>query len=215
MMKPKILNENLFEKIFELNSNNKIGATTITVFTFILYKCEDHQKEIVLSDYEMARELGLSRQTVITAKNKLKLLGLLDYQRNPGFPNRFILSGNEFPNEKLKIEEIEEIKEIPVEKLNPIHAPKNVASNSQSKHPTLMQFMDFAKTLKDYSEKLDDLLIKKFHQWENSDWKNALGKPILNWQSVLQKNMIMFDSHRSFENNSTLKIPEIKRPKLD
>ena len=105
MINPNILTENLFEKIFELNSNNKIGATTITVFTFILYKCENPQKEIVLSDYEMARELGLSRQTVIAAKNKLKLLGLLDYQRNPGFPNRFILNGNEFPNEKLKITE--------------------------------------------------------------------------------------------------------------
>ena len=212
MMNPNFLTGNLFEKIFELNSKSKIGATTITVFTFILYKCEDPQKEIVLSDYEMARELGLSRQTVITAKNKLKLLGLLEYKRNPGFTNRFILNGNEFPNEKLKIYEI---KEIPAEKFNPIQSPKNVASNSQSKHPTLMQFMDFAKTLKDYSEKLDDLLIKKFHQWENSDWKNTLGRPILNWQSVLQKNMIMFDSHRNFENNSALKIPEIKRPKLD
>ena len=212
MMNPNFLTGNLFEKIFELNSKSKIGATTITVFTFILYKCEDPQKKIVLSDYEMARELGLSRQTVITAKNKLKLLGLLEYKRNPGFPNRFILNGNEFPNEKLKIYEI---KEIPAEKFNPIQSPKNVASNSQSKHPTLMQFMDFAKTLKDYSEKFDDWLIKKFHQWENSDWNNTLGRPILNWQSVLQKNMIMFDSHRNFENNSALKIPEIKRPKLD
>ena len=212
MMNPNFLTGNLFEKIFELNSKSKIGATTITVFTFILYKCEDPQKEIVLSDYEMARELGLSRQTVITAKNKLKLLGLLDYQRNPGFPNRFILSGNKFPNEKL---EIKEIKEIPIKNLNRNSEPKIIGTNSFSKFPTLKQFMDFAKTLKDYSEKLDDLLIKKFHQWENSGWKNSLGKPILNWQSVLQKNMIMFDSYRSFKNNSALKIPEIKRPKLD
>ena len=143
MMNPNFLTGNLFEKIFELNSKSKIGATTITVFTFILYKCEDPQKKIVLSDYEMARELGLSRQTVITAKNKLKLLGLLEYKRNPGFPNRFILNGNEFPNEKLKIYEI---KEIPAEKFNPIQSPKNVASNSQSKHPTLMQFMDLRES---------------------------------------------------------------------
>ena len=209
MMNPNILTGNLFEQIFELNSKSKIGATTITVFIFILYKCEDPQKEIVLSDYEMARELGLSRQTVITAKNKLKLLGLLDYQRNPGFPNRFILSGNEFPNEKF------EIKDIPIKNLNRNPEPKNVVSNPLSKHPTLMQFMDFAKTLNDYSEKLDDVLIRKFHQWENSDWKNAIGKPILNWQTVLEKNMIMFDSHRSFKNNSLAKIPNIKRPKLD
>lgn len=212
MMNPNILIGNLFEKIFELNSKNKIGATTITVFTFILYKCEDPQKEIVLSDYEMARELGLSRQTVITAKNKLKLLGLLDYHRNPGFPNRFILKENELLKEVPK--ELD-IKTVPCEKFNPIQLPRNVASNSLSKNPTLKQFMDFAKTLKDYSENLDDLLIQKFHRWENSDWKNTLGKPILNWQTVLGKNMIMFDSHRNFENNSALKIPEIKRPKLD
>lgn len=204
----------LFEKIFELNSKNKIGATTITVFTFILYKCEDPQKEIVLSDYEMARELGLSRQTVITAKNKLKLLGLLNYQRNPGFPNRFILSGNEFPNEKLKINEINEIKEIPIKNLNRIPEPKIIDTNSFSKFPTLKQFMDFAKTLKDYSEKLDDLLIKKFHQWENSDWKNSLGKPILNWQTVLEKNLIMLEISLPKENQTHFKIPNIKRPKL-
>ena len=212
MMNLNILTGNLFEKIFELNSKSKIGATTITVFTFILYKCEDPLKEIVLSDYEMARELGLSRQTVITAKNKLKLLGLLDYQRNPGFPNRFILSGNEFPYEKL---EIKEIKEIPIKHLKRIPEPKIIGTNSFSKFPTLKQFMDFAKTLKDYSEKLDDLLIQKFHQWENSDWKNTLGKPILNWQTVLEKNMIMFDSLRSIKNNSLANIPNIKRPKLD
>lgn len=212
MMNPTILIGNLFEKIFELNSKNKIGATTITVFTFILYKCEDPQKEIVLSDYEMARELGLSRQTVITAKNKLKLLGLLDYHRNPGFPNRFILKENELLKEAPK--ELD-IKRVPAEKFNPIQAPKNIAANSLSKHPTLKQFMDFAKTLKDYSEKIDDLLIQKFHQWENSDWKNSLGKPILNWQIVLEKNMIMFDSHRSINNNSLANIPNIKRPKLD
>ena len=212
MKDSKIYEADLFEKIFELNSKNKIGATTITVFTFILYKCKDPQKEIVLSDYEMASELGLSRQTVITAKNKLKLLGLLDYQRNPGFPNRFILSGNEFPNEKPTIIEI---KEIPVENLQRIPEPKNIAPISFSKFPTLEQFMDFAKTLKDYSEKLDDLLIQKFHQWENSDWKNSLGKPILNWRSVLEKNLMMLEISLPKENETRYKIPNIKRPKVD
>ena len=206
-------NEKLFEKIFDLNSRNKIGSNTITVFTFILYKCEDVQKEIELSDYEMARELGLSRQTVITAKNKLKLLGLLDYRRNPGFSNRFILKANELPKEKPTI--IIETKEIPVDGLNRITEPKAVAINSFSKFPTLEQFMDFAKTLNNYSEKLDELLAKKFHQWENSDWKNPLGKPILNWQSVLEKNIIMLEISLSKESHSLPKIPNISRPKVD
>ncbi len=47
--------------------------------------------------------------------------------------------------------------------------------------------MDFAKTLKNYSEKLDNLLIHKFQKWEEAEWKNSLGKPILNWQSTLGK----------------------------
>ena len=97
MRNSKNFDVNLFDKMFDLNSENKIGANTIAVFTFILYKCEDPRKEIVLSDYQIARELRLSRQTVITAKNKLKLLGLLDYNRNRGFPNRFILNGNPMP----------------------------------------------------------------------------------------------------------------------
>ena len=202
----------LFQKIFELNSKNKIGANTITVFAFILYKCKDLGKEIVLSDYEMARELGLSRQTVITAKNKLKQLGILDYNRNPGFPNRFVLNENELPKE---IPKIVETKEISIEKLFRVAEPKIIANSSFSRYPTLQQFMSFSKTLPNYSEKLDDVLIHKFHQWAKADWKNAIGKPILNWKSVLEKNMVMFELHHSMENNSALKIPNIKRPKVD
>lgn len=113
MKNAKNFDLNLFEKIFDLNSKNKIGANTIAVFTFILYQCEDLQKEIVLSDYQMARELGLSRQTIIMAKNKLKLLGLLEYNRNRGFPNRFILNGNQLPK---AIPKTDEIKDISIEK---------------------------------------------------------------------------------------------------
>jgi biotin operon repressor len=212
MKDSKIFAAGLFEKIFELNSKNKIGASTIVVFTFILYKCENLGKEIVLSDYELARELGLSRQTVITAKNKLKLLGILNYERNRGFPNRFILNENYRINELAKKSEV---KEILVEELDPIVEPKIIVNNSFSRYPTLLQFLEFARTLPNYSEKLHDVLIQKFYQWEKSDWKNAIGKPILDWKSVLEKNLIMFELHRSFENNSALKIPNIKRPKVD
>ena len=213
MKKAKIFERNLFEKIFELNSKNRIGANTIVVFTFILYKCEDLQKEIVLSDYQIARELGLSRQTIITAKNKLKLLGVLDYSRNRGFPNRFILKGNELQKTASKNAEIKEISiEEPVQNSEP-----NIDENhSLSKYPNLKQFMDFAKTLEGYSEKLDDALIKKFHQWEKADWKNGIGRPILDWQIILKKNLIMLElSSLSKEEISPYKIPNIKRPKLD
>ena|SRR6218665_237852 len=203
---------NLFEKIFDLNSKNKIGANTIAVFTFILYKCEDLRKEIVLSDYQMARELGLSRQTIITAKNKLKLLGLLDYNRNRGFPNRFILKINDLPK---VIPKTDEIMEDPIEELDQNLEPEIIFHNSFSKYPTLKQFMDFAKTLKDYSEKLDNLLIQKFQKWEEADWKNSLGRPILNWQSTLEKNMNTLDASNFNGSSSLSNLPIIKRPKLE
>ena len=76
--------------------------------------------------------------------------------------------------------------------------------------------MDFAKTLENYSEKLDDALIEKFHQWEEADWKNGLGRPILDWQIVLKKNLTMLELFSiSKEDISIHKIPNIKRPKLD
>lgn len=211
MRNSKTFDVNLFEKMFDLNSKNKIGANTIAVFTFILYKCEDPRKEIVLSDYQMARELGLSRQTVITAKNKLKLLGLLDYNRNPGFPNRFILNGNPMLKVILKTYEIIDK---PIDGLKTIVESENNTKSSFSKYPNLKQFMDFAKTLKDYSKKLDDLLIQKFQKWEEADWKNSIGRPILNWQATLEKNMnTLVVSH--FNGNSSLSnLPKIKRPKL-
>jgi DNA-binding XRE family transcriptional regulator len=212
MINSKTFDVNLFEKIFDLNSKNKIGANTIAVFTFILYKCEDLRKEIVLSDYQMARELGLSRQTIITAKNKLKLLGLLDYNRNRGFPNRFILKGNEMPKATPKIGEI---KENQIVELDQILEPEIIVNNSFSKYPSLKQFMDFAKSLKDYSELLDNLLIQKFHKWEEADWKNSVGRPILNWQSTLEKNMNTLEFSHSYKSSSLSDLPIIKRPKLD
>ena len=210
MKNAKNFDLNLFEKIFDLNSKNKIGANTIAVFTFILYQCEDLQKEIVLSDYQMASELGLSRQTIITSKNKLKLLGILDYSRNRGFPNRFILKGNELQKTASKNAEIKEISiEEPVQNSEP-----NIDENhSFSKYPNLKQFMDFAKTLENYSEKLDDALIEKFHQWEEADWKNGSGRPILDWQIVLKKNLTILEL--SLLSEEVHKIPNIKRPKLD
>ena len=211
MKNSKTFDVKLFEKIFDLNSKNKIGANTITVFTFILYKCEDLREEIVLSDYQMARELGLSRQTIITAKNKLKLLGLLDYNRNRGFPNRFILKGNDSPNVIAKTE----IKEDFIKKLDQILEPEIIVNNSHSEYPSLKQFMDFARTLKDYSEKLDDLLIQKFHKWEEAEWKNSLGRPILNWQSTLEKNMNILEFSHSSLSSSLSNLPIIRRPKLD
>lgn len=211
MKNSKIFDVNLFEKIFELNSKNKVGANTIAVFTFILYKCEDLRKEIVLSDYQMARELGLSRQTIITSKNKLKVLGLLDYNRNRGFPNRFILKGNDSPNIIAKTG----IKEDFIKELDQILKPEIIVNNSHSKYPSLKQFMDFAKTLKDYSVMLDDLLIQKFHKWEEAEWKNSLGRPILNWQSTLEKNMNTFDVSHFNGSSSLSNLPIIKRPKLD
>ena len=210
MKNAKNFDLNLFEKIFDLNSKNKIGANTIVVFTFILYKCEDLQKEVVLSDYQMARELGLSRQTIITAKNKLKLLGLLEYNRNRGFPNRFILKGVELLKTAPKKEEI---KDISIEESVQDSEPNVDANHSFSKYPNLKQFMDFAKTLNDYSEKLDDVLIEKFYQWEEADWKNGSGRPILDWQIVLKKNLTILEL--SLLSEEVHKIPNIKRPKLD
>lgn len=210
MKNAKNFDLNLFEKIFDLNSKNKIGANTIAVFTFILYQCEDLQKEIVLSDYQMARELGLSRQTIITAKNKLKLLGLLEYNRNRGFPNRFILKGVELLKTAPKKEEI---KDISIEESVQDSEPNVDLNHSFSKYPNLKQFMDFAKTLNDYSEKLDDVLIEKFHQWEEADWKNGSGRPILDWQIVLKKNLTILEL--SLLSEEVHKIPNIKRPKLD
>lgn len=212
MRNSKTFDVNLFEKMFDLNSKNKIGANTIAVFTFIIYKCEDPQKEIILSDYQMARELGLSRQTVITAKNKLKLIGLLDYNRNPGFPNRFILNGNPMPKVTLKTYEIIDK---PIDGLKTIVESEINTKSSFSKYPNLKQFMDFAKTLKDYSEKLDDLLIQKFQKWEETDWKNVIGRPILNWQSTLEKNINTLDVSHFNGNSSSSNLPKIKRPKLD
>jgi hypothetical protein len=75
--------------------------------------------------------------------------------------------------------------------------------------------MDFARTFKDYSEKLDDLLIQKFQKWEQIGWKNSFGRPILNWQSTLAKNISILEFSQSYENSPLANLPIIKRPKLD
>ena len=82
--------EKHLRKLLEINQQTPLGANTIAVYMVLLNQYLT-EKEITISDYELTKVLSLARQTIITAKKKLR-----------GFSSTYTLLFNE------KIEKEEE-----------------------------------------------------------------------------------------------------------
>lgn len=96
-MKP----EKHLRKLLEINQQTPLGANTIALYMVLLNQYLT-EKEITISDYELTKVLSLARQTIITAKKKLKAHGIIDFSARRGFSSTYTLLFNE------KIEKEEE-----------------------------------------------------------------------------------------------------------
>jgi hypothetical protein len=55
--------------------------------------------------------------------------------------------------------------------------------------PTFDEFLGYAKTLNNYHSKLDFSIKEKYDSFKNNDWKNSADRPIINWKSLLEKQL--------------------------
>lgn len=75
--------EQALKKMWAFNEKTPMGANAIALYSFLL-KCYSDKKQVIVSDYELAKILVMARQTVITTKNKLRDWGFIDFSAERG-----------------------------------------------------------------------------------------------------------------------------------
>ena len=102
----------LIQRFWDFNHKNQIGSTGISMYLYLLkigYEKESYDFHI--SDVGASKELGLTRKTIKSIKEKLKNFGLIEFQTKNGLPcyYRLLL---DYP---LKIAKLEKLQKVRIE----------------------------------------------------------------------------------------------------
>lgn len=212
----------LTQKFWQYNQKDSLGATAIAFYFLLLDKyIANNYENFTLSDVELSTELKLSRNTIKVTKIKLRNLGLIHYQSKIGVPCFYRIitdySTPEVVKKSIKtfstpiINEEKPIK-IPVSesKNDTILIPKEPIKNLNI--PSVEEFLEFAKTLKNYSPELNSKIEGKYDSWIENNWKNGYDRPITNWKSTLKSTLpYLIQAPKNTMNPK--EIPTINRPK--
>lgn len=216
-----------------------LNASAISFYLFLLENWNNkEQKDFELSDNEISRILKINRKTIKVSKDMLRNLGLISYQVTNGYPTfyKIILDYSiRKPNKDIPIAE-KNIKkapqeippaiptivplpfpeiETPQDKKETIEVPhvppKQNSDKPKGNIPTLEEFLAYAKTLDLYEESLIPHLKIKYETWEENNWTNGYGNPIINWKMTLKNTMPYLKNNN--KNKNIMNIPKINRPK--
>lgn len=217
----------LIEKFWTFNRKNKIGSTAIAMYLYLLKTgFENGRYDFKISDINICKDLGLTRKTVKSIKEKLRSFGLINYQPKNGSPCSYRLmiyySLSEVENEKFRKEETK--KQIKTKEISKKTDNTEVAILISQKFkleinntctPSLEVFMDYVRTLEIYEPHLDSKIESKFSSWKNNGWKNSTDKTISNWKASL-KNVLPYLKNTEENNGISIQsIPKISLPKLN
>lgn len=212
----------LIQKFWQYNEKDSLGATAIAFYFLLLDKyIANNSGNFTISDIELSQELKLSRNTIKATKDKLRNLGLIHYQSKTGVPCFYKIitdySTPEIVKKPVKYfpppitEEEKPIKNSVAEpKKDIIHSPKEPINNPNI--PSIEEFLEFAKTLKNYSPELNSKIEGKYDSWIENNWRNGYDRPITNWRSTL-KSTLPYLIQAPKGNMNPKEIPTINRPK--
>lgn len=233
----------LIQRFWYFNKENQVGSTAISMYLYLLKTSNDtNHYDFKVSDIEISKQLGLTRKTVKCTKEKLRSLGLIQYQTKNGSRGSYRLildypllithtkASEKRVKERKTISQKAEQLEIPLQPSLPIqdtseNIPKIVNQSIKPQFlkvlspiiddksiPTIEEFIEYAQTLESYDSQLDFSIKEKYENWVNNNWKNSSDRPITSWKSSL-KSMLPF--MKSSTNNNTIpSIPNIKRTKF-
>lgn len=228
----------LIERFWIFNQKVKPGSTAISFYLYLLKTAKDSDDyNFKISDVVLSRELGLTRKTVKTTKEKLRNFGLIQFQTKNGISGSYRLILN-YSLERVESEKIEdaEVKEQrpSFQKTNDEEIlphidviiksfsdnsdeinvePKPQPSNENPDIPEFTEFLAYAQTLSAYKSELDMPVKEKYHSWKNNGWKNSSERPITNWRSSLKSTLPFLKVVAQDDMQLSLKtIPDIKRP---
>lgn len=234
----------LIQRCWDFNRKINFGSTAIALYLYLLKIGYDSDRyDFKISDIVVSKELGLTRKTVKSTKEKLRDLGLIQYRTQNGFAccYRLIL---DYP---LLTSESEKLNEKKVERKGSIQEPEvleiqsgsilptkdtdenfpdtlNQATNERYSQvikliydnkniPTIEEFIEYAQTLETYDPQLDSGIKEKYEIWVNNGWKNNSDRPITNWKSSL-KSTLPYMKNITGDNSLFMQIiPSIRRPK--
>ncbi|MCD1117533.1 hypothetical protein [Chryseobacterium turcicum] len=232
----------LIQRFWTYNQNAQVGSTAVAMYLYLLKTAYSNgHYDFTISDVAISRDLGLSRNTVITTKGRLRKLRLIDFKTKNGLPCRYRMIinypiDNSGQLELLKInmeESINDKTSLDIKMAEDIGTEANVSSclngNSSKENaivpskdilplkmkmiiPEIEEYLEYAKTLDGYDSTLEFKIRKKYSEWLEKGWCNNAKRPITNWKSSLKSALpFLLDSNLG----KTLyegTIPKIRRP---
>jgi len=224
----------LISRFWEHNEKQPLGAVAVSLYLFLLEiwtKNDEH--DFKLSDTEICERLKITRPTIISSRQKLCSIGMIQYQSQNGLPGHYkiireyspVLSVSENP--KKAIPKKKKTVEKPIQKNeNPLNESSFADNPPKISQPTLIlgfgnipsleEFTQYAKTLENYIPELENLIEAKYNSWLENEWKNSYNKPITNWKSSIKNAMPFLQSELESQNTTPEKkiaLQTIKRPR--
>ena len=226
----------LIQKFWNFNQKAQLNTTAIAMYLYLLKLGHDENRyDVCISDIKISKALGITRKTVKPTKEKLRNLGLIQFENKNGLPCSYRLLLNysleciDQEKQKLKgnnkfhtptIENIEnsQSESLPIQNSSKISVLKDeIVHNNKPKHfksnqPSWEEFIEYAKTLEKYNSQLDFSIEEKYKPWKNNGWRNTSNLPITNWKSTLKSTLPYLLNLKENSSFSLQDIPNIKRP---
>ncbi len=163
--------EQNFAKLWVENKNNQLTSSEMLIYLFLTYQWKKNSyQKFTYSDYKMAKDLKLSRQTLMKAKKKLRIVELLEFSHCTGMPTVY-----SFPEFK------------PVYREKNKEGIKTVVDYKIIKDtPTKNEFVEYLKLSPNYKENLLPDILKKYDELEQEDWITQNGK-ISDWKKEARR----------------------------
>ena len=229
----------LIDRFWDFNQKARLGSSAISIYLYLLKLGKDNDSyKVVISDVALGNALGITRKTVKPTKEKLRELGLIEFESKNGVPCSYRILLNysfDIPTpakiETLKTKEIPSLEIVEKQKIlkrddsSDEVTPKiskssdKVSIDDTSKIeksivvPKFDEFIEFARTLEGYQPLLDSVIEEKYHSWIENEWRNSSGRPISNWKSSLKSILPYLKNSQIDIAISVDSIPSIKRPK--
>lgn len=208
----------LIQRFWDFNKIVKISPTEIALYFYLLKIGYDNDRYgFTISDMALGKELGLTRVTIKTTREKLKNSGLIQFQTGKGIPCTYRLLLNysfEIQSEKPQDEEYISTEIMHTSEVLKVAPEIDHQNNENIQIPSLDELIEYAGILPGYESRLDKGISEKYEVWINKGWKNALDRPIRNWKATLKSTLPYLINSTQDHQASVPEIPSIRRPEF-
>lgn len=231
----------LIQRFWDFNHENNVGSTATAFYLYLLKEgFAKDRYDLKLSDVEISRELRLTRKTVKSTKEKLQVLGLIEFQTRNGLPCNYRIllnyplkpitqvrvnpleTENYIDSDTVKVEDnfvdIEQNFDNPTLTEDP-QQDGNLSFLSLQRQlnnvdvPNYDEFLQYAQKLDLYESTMNIFIKEKYESWLNDGWINHSKRPITNWKSSLKSILPFLKDKKGLSALSIESVPTIKRPK--